>query len=573
MVFSELDVRVTADTGSFERGIDSAERSLSSFNPQALETAAALQVLQGRADEAGDELFDMAPRAATASAGLEGVSLSATGTSAAFSGLAITTVASLVPALVTLSSVLFPIVGALGGFVAVAGAIGGIGIAGAMGAIATNTQQLKTSAMAVAETFKDVFAPVINAATVTISNLLNRLELIAPELAISAETATELGNLFTELGTSVIDLLPALVDLGVTLTEEFLPPFIDFVQDVGPQLPGIIESLVATFERLLPTVLDLGRWLTRFLPEFTEFGFLTLSVITPALSRFGNVVLDTVIAINNLDNGIGGLIAGASILTPVLLGIATLLSGPVAVALGAVVGGVIALSQAWQSNFVGIRDDVARLGQTVRTVLPRVKEAFTAFIQGVDLTALGNSFSSLASTVNTQLSQSLNALRPLLNEISLLVVENKNDFRTFGEAVGFAARGLLTFANVVTQIIGPAFRQILIPIFSVWIDVLDLAINKVATLIRFLQELRSGDPAGVISELNQFFGGATRPRVDVRSPGAPGLERRTEERLEQIQIEVTGDTAVVEDVAARSANQTIQEQSDQAQRNSGTTGL
>jgi len=133
MVFDELDVRVTADTGSFERGIDSAERSLDSFSPQALETAGALQILQGRADEAGDELFDIAPRATTAAVGLEGVSLGATSASISFSGLATVTAVSLLPAIVALSTALVPVVAAFGGFVAVAGAIVGIGVGGQWG--------------------------------------------------------------------------------------------------------------------------------------------------------------------------------------------------------------------------------------------------------------------------------------------------------------------------------------------------------------------------------------------------------------------------------------------------------
>lgn len=539
MVFDELDVRVTADTGSFERGIDSAERSLSSFNPQALETAAALQVLQGRADEAGDELFDIAPRATTAAVGLEGVSIGATSASISFSGLAAVTVASLLPAIVALSAALVPVVAAFGGFIAVAGSILGLGVAGAIGAISTNTQQLKTSAMAVAETFRDVFAPVINAATVTLSNLLNQLEQVAPELALTTDEATEIGNLFTELGSAIIDLLPALVDLGVSLTQQFLPPFIDFVERVGPRIPGIIQNLVRVFSRLVPTLRGIGRFISRFGPEFLEFGFVVLNVLTPAIAGFGNAIGRTLRFVTNLDQSLQGLIAGVSLVAPVVLGLATLLGGPVTAAIVGVTGAVVVLERIWSQNILNIQQRV----QSIRAEI--VDWAQTVF----------NVFST--------------QLQPVFADLQQLVRDNQEEFSIIADGVQALIEGLFQLSAFLVRTIVPALGTVLVPILRGVIDVLDVALTKIAQFIELTGAIQGGNIDEALDITQEIAFGSQNPRGQVTTPDQQAANR--------IEVVLEENTDVVdsriEGVAETRAELVVQQQSDQAQRNSGSSGL
>jgi len=539
MVFDELDVRVTADTGSFERGIDSAERSLDSFSPQALETAGALQILQGRADEAGDELFDIAPRATTAAVGLEGVSLGATSASISFSGLATVTAVSLLPAIVALSTALVPVVAAFGGFVAVAGAIVGIGVAGAMGAIATNTQQLKTSAMAVAETFRDVFAPVINAATVTLSNLLNQLEQVAPQLALTTEEATTIGNLFTELGSAIIDLLPSLVDLGVTLTQQFLPPFIDFVERVGPRIPGIIQNLVRVFSRLVPTLRGIGRFIARFGPEFLEFGFVVLNVLTPAIAGFGNAIGRTLRFVTDLDRSIQGLIAGVSLVAPVVLGLATLLGGPITAAIVGITGAVVVLGQVWNRNILGIQQRV----QSIKSEI--VEWAQTVF----------NVFST--------------QLQPVFADLQQLVQDNQEEFSIIADGVQALIEGLFQLSAFLVRTVVPVFGAVFVPIIRGVIDVLDIALTKIAQFIELTGAIQGGNIDEALDITQEIAFGTQNPQLQATTPdqqAANRIEVVLEENTDVVESRIEG-------VAETRAELVIQEQDDRITQNTGTTGL
>jgi len=569
MVFEELDVRVSANTDSFERGIDSAERSLSSFNPQALETAAALQVLQGRADEAGDELFDIAPRATTAAVGLEGVSLGATSASISFSGLATVTAVSLLPAIVALSTALVPVVAAFGGFIAVAGAIAGLGFAGAIGAISTNTQQLKSSALDTLETFRDVFAPVINAATVTISNLLNQLERVAPQLALTNEEARTIGNLFTELGSAIIDLLPALVDLGVSLTQQFLPPFIDFVERVGPRIPGIIQNLVRVFQRLVPTLRGIGRFISRFGPEFLQFGFVVLNVLTPAIAGFGNAVGRTLRFVTGLDQSLQGLIAGITLVAPVVLGLAKLLGGPITAAIVGVTAAVIGLSRVFSSNFAGIRDDVSRLSTAVQSILPNLQSAFNSFLEGANISAITDEVSGLVTEIDEQLTSSIEALDPVFSDINELLETNQEEFSAIGGAVGFLARAGINLATALVSVLGPAFRKIIIPVFRGFIDIIDFGLTKLSQFIKLAGAIKSGDIEGAVSEANQLFGGGENPELNIDTPSA----ETSRELSQQIEIVLEENTEIVDARIEDGANRALQSQSDQAQRNAGSRGF
>jgi len=539
MVFDELDVRVTADTGSFERGIDSAERSLDSFSPQALETAGALQILQGRADEAGDELFDIAPRATTAAVGLEGVSLGATSASISFSGLATVTAVSLLPAIVALSTALVPVVAAFGGFIAVAGAIAGLGFAGAIGAISTNTQQLKSSAMDTLETFRDVFAPVINAATVTISNLLNQLERVAPQLALTNEEARTIGNLFTELGSAIIDLLPALVDLGVTLTQRFLPPFIEFVENVGPRIPGIIQNLVRVFSRLVPTLRGIGRFISRFGPEFLEFGFVVLNVLTPAIAGFGNAIGRTLRFVTDLDRSIQGLIAGVSLVAPVVLGLATLLGGPITAAIVGITGAVIALGQVWDRNILGIQQRV----QSIKAEI--VDWAQTVF----------NVFST--------------QLQPVFADLQQLVRDNQEEFNIIADAVQALIEGLFQLSAFLVRTVVPVFGAVFVPIIRGVIDVLDIALTKIAQFIELTGAIQSGNFGEALDITQEIALGTQNPQIQATTPNQQAASR--------IEVVLEENTDIVEgrirETAEESAETVVQQQSDQAQRNAGSRGF
>lgn len=562
-----LSVRVTGDSDSFSRAISSAERDLAGFNPDVLQTAAALQALQGRADEAGDEIRQIGPRATVASVGLNGLSVSALSSSTAFAGLSAATVATLIPALTALSTVVFPLTAALGGFVAIAASIAGIGLVGTMAAIATNTEQLKNEALDVIATLQDAFAPAIEEATTVLIFLMRSFEDIIPELVPSQEAIDELGGLFLELGRAIIELLPAFVELGVTLAREFLPGFIEFVENVGPQLPGIIRGMVDAFVRLLPSLQVFGRWLMDNGATLVDFGFTVLSVVIPAIGRFGDIVAQAANFVNGLDSDLQQLITKATLLAPVVTLIATVLGGPLALAFGAITAAIVGFNRAWQTNFLGIRDDLQRVRGMIQSVLPAMRDAFQSFISGVDLAALSGDLSELGRAVDQELTRSLKALQPVFSDVQTLFEENEEEFRIIGGAVGFLAGALLDAATVAVRILGPAFRDIVIPVIRGVIDILDFAISKLAQFIQVASEVKQGDIAGALDATDEFLG--SLDPVDVS-----GTLQQSQQSQQRIEIVLDEQTDVIDSRIREGAQGEIRTIQRRNRRNTGgTSGL
>jgi len=565
-----LSVRVTGDSDSFERAITNAEGALSGLNPDVVETAAALQVLQNRADEAGDEIGEMAPKATTASAGLTGLSLSATGTSASFTTLATVTIVSLVPAIVSLTAALVPLTAALAGFVGIAGAIGAVGIVGVFGALKTNTEGLKSSFMAMADALGDAFAPLINAATVVLSNLMNQVEATADEFDIGIGTVLEFTDLFTRLGSAIIDVLPALFDLAITLTEEFLPPFVEFVENVAPQVPGMIRGLVNVFRRLIPLFSSFAGFLQRVGPELLEFGFTVLSVITPAFSAFGDAILNGVRRINSMDESLGRLVTAGTFVLPVLAAMATLLGGPLTLAVTGLVAGVVALQQAFQTNFLGIRDDIQRFTDLVQSVLPVARSAFEAFVSGANIPAIKDAVGGLATALDTQLSATITALEPVFEDFKTLLQDNKEEFQIIGSAVGTVVTGLIKLTTTLISVLAPGFRNVIIPILRGFIDVIDFGLTKLAEFIELAGAIKAGNLDEAISAGNQLFGGGENPELNINLPDE-GAANQIQDRVEVV---VSEDTELVNtrlrNEAETRAELVLQQQSDNVQQQSGT---
>jgi hypothetical protein len=555
---------VTGNSDSFERAIDSAEAALGTFNPDVLQTAAALQILQGRADEAGDEIMQIAPRATAASAGLGGLELAAIGTSTAFAGLSVATVATLIPALVTLSTVLIPLVAALGGFIAIAGGIVGIGLVGTMAAIATNTERLKEEAVAVGQQLQEAFAPAIEEATVLLTMLLEEFAEIIPELVPTQEVINELSAQFFALGKTLINLLPAFVDLAVTLAREFLPGFRAFVREVGPQIPGIIRGMVDAFVAFLPTLEAFGSFLANNSDELLEFGFTVLHVVVPALAAFGNAVVTFASFVNDLDSGLSRLAISTTLLAPVFAGLALLLSGPVALAIAGVITSVVALRQAFATNFAGIREDVSALGDAIEPVMESAQAAFDAFITGVDLPTLTSDIEDFTGVLDEELTATMEAFRPVFEDVGTLFENNEDTFRNIGAVVGFIAGAMLDLAGVLVQVVIPALNTVLVPVLRGVIQILDFGLQKLGDFIELVGAIRSGEPLQAIEAAGAFTGNETGLNISETI-------QQNQQNQQRLEIVLDERTDIVDSRIKNGADEVITEYERRATRNTGGT--
>lgn len=512
--FDELSVRVAAQTQDFNRGMDSAERSLNAFDRAALEaaatadiagdniedlsreaiqTAGAMQVLGGRTDNAGDQLSQTAVQAGTASAGLNSVSTSANAASVSSLNLSSVLVASVAPALAVVAAAAVPVVAALGGLITVAGSILGIGLIGAIGAIATNAEQLKEELNTLLQTIGTEFSFAIEQATAVLSIWIGEIQDIIPELVPAEQTITEIASLFDQLGTAVIETLPAFVDLAVTLTREFLPGMIRLAQDVLPRVPGFLRNLVGVFRRLIPSFQRAGRLLVNLGPELLQFGFTALNVVGPALVRLTSGLTNALRVFNQLDANVQTLAARFATIAPVIAGIATLLGGPLTLGLASVVGGLVAFRRAWQTNFANIRTVINGFRSEFQSILPAIEQSLSTFLAGVNVDSLVASFSEFEQVAGTQLLEAFQALKPVFSDVEELLRTNQEEIRIFGEAAGTALRGVIELASIFAQVIGFVFTETTVPAIRAGIDVLDVFLTRFANAIQLVGALSAGN--------------------------------------------------------------------------------
>ncbi len=416
--FENLSVKVSAQTRDFQRGIENAADKLRGLSADALKTSAAMQVLGGRADHAGDELSETGREATGASAGIGLLGTSSAGASVSVRGLTTALTVGLLPALAVVSTALLPVVSALGGLVAIGASIAGVGLLGTVGALATNTEELKESVQPLIDTIQNEFGTAIQYATRVIQILIGDLTETISELVPTDEQIRRLAKGFLDLGRAVIDALPGLVDLATTLAVEFLPAAAELVDGALSNLPGLIRGMVAEFQRLAPMFMRFGRTLARLLPDLMEFGRTALSVVAPALGRLAGLVESGVEEFNRLDTSFQKTAVKASLLVGPLTGLVSLLGGPAGVG---VLGAVIALKKAWTSNFADIRttlqnafgaikrvlgdrlptliSELKQLWRTLRPVVEPVVDFLVQALSGIVVNALDGVLSGLTAIV------------------------------------------------------------------------------------------------------------------------------------------------------------------------------
>jgi len=570
MAFGEsLSVRISAQTRDFTSGVENAQDKLSKFRTSAVTTSGSLQLLQGRADEAEDEISSVGRSATTASFGLSSLSTSANGASVSLSGLGSTLVVGLIPALALLSTALLPVTAALGGLAAIVGSIGLVGFAGVLGAVKTNTELFKQEAQDLVATLKDEFAPFFDTFAVALVTLIDRLQATISELAPTQAEAERLADSFLQLGTALIDTLPALTDLAIALSEEFLPPMVDLARNVLPEVPGFIEGLVDTFKQLAPTLSGTGRFLIVLTRELFDLGMTVLRVVTPAFSRVGRVIVRLLRFFNDLSSNVRNLGISVGLLIGPIGILLSILGGPATVAIAAVTAAVVGLGKAWQTNFAGIRDTLKIVGQQIQRVLPAAQEAFNTFVSAIDLEAITDSLQKFADILGKQLRKSAKALKPVFGDLKQLLQDNKEEFEIIGGAIGGVVRALIGAAQTVLKVLGPAFRKVGIPIIRGFITVIDGAITQVANLIKLFNAVqnRNFDKArsisGDIAETGLETAGDLVPTQQI--------DQATQQAQQNIKLVIDEKTENIKSTIQAEAEGVVVERERRAKRNTGGT--
>jgi len=331
-------------------------------------------------DQLNDEITETTMSSAGATGALTGLQAALSGSAVASKALSAAFYLSLIPAILTLSTVLAPIVAALAGIaaaaVALAGAFGAIVGSGilafgqekakqnkeelaqterliaqyeslkqqtgslnaqqqqrleqlrekrdkledstsAMGALQRQMAELKEELVPIIAQFGEQFVPLIKDA-------INAIPTLVQNIVDAVGGTEEFRQALRDFGGAMMEVLPALVGFMFDLARAALPyarEFFGFLQDNGP---AAMDAIFASMAELEPEFRDLLDALIDMAPVLLEFGTNVAEVVLPALTDLIRAATGFMEFINGLEGNIQDLAITGLILAPVLL---KLLSG------------------------------------------------------------------------------------------------------------------------------------------------------------------------------------------------------------------------------------------------------
>lgn len=441
----------SAELNTLEESVDALDDAVSEAGSMAMLTSR-IDELGDEASESGREMMGLSAglAAVTASAGPASAAMAwfpdgsfLGGLKASVGGLS-GSLSTLMPLLAVLATVVPGALSALGGFGAALGAVGaGIGSIALGGLLSAGEQlaaqsedietawqgvthiigNLRDELMAALAPLKDAgFSSLVFAA---FDGLVGAVRLFSETVKANAPTligfAQQIGAAFGSIGGGLMSEFTALI-------EELGPVVTDALASGIRMLPGILRSIRANAKALAPALAAFLPALVAALPELADMGvaFLKLvlpvlsgaidvfSALSPVISAFAGIVdmipigvleaLGSVLAgiagaaiissIVGMVSAIGGVVASLGGLLSAAGTVVAILGGPVTVAVGALVGALLYLSQnldavkaAWQGfvDFAAkgaqlIVDSIFGMVNSVLKRLEGLRQSLNAFL-------------------------------------------------------------------------------------------------------------------------------------------------------------------------------------------------
>jgi phage-related protein len=453
---------------------EAAGQSLDGINAKRL--ALSMRALASQTDRAADELDDATTSAGTATAAFGALGTATLVTSGRMRSMSFAMVASLIPALVTLTSVLLPLVGVLG-FVATAGAslaavMGGLGIVGAV----THLDELKAALsdareeiMRIVQPLGDVFGPLLVDAVEALPELVRRI-------VDSLGPLDQFADGLRDLGATAMEAIPALTGVMFDLAEQALPVVIDVLEWLMANGGEILDTMAEATATLGDELLELGRSTADLLGSMNELGLVAGEFVIPALADLFEVVADVIDDVLALDDSLRDLIIAGSLVAPIIFAIAAAL-GTLTSPLGVAIAAVAGFAALYRDNFMDIQDvtnDVlGGLMDTLNGLVDALRPAFEAVmslippaialfgeyrdIVGETLMTVIDGLMAFASTFRDAFEDAggMEAVKELLMAIMGTVRTLHGVFQAaFSGIVGILNDNADGIADVVTSIIG-----------------------------------------------------------------------------------------------------------------------
>jgi len=602
MAFEGLDIEIGGSAGGAQAAISSTRRSLGGLSRAASGASDSVEELGDAVTGTAGRVSALGTTVGATTLSLTGLSASATGATGSLTALGVT-LGTATTAVVGLSAALAPLAATLGGVAAAA-----TGLAGAFGAVvgsgliafgeqraSQNREQLAQIQERIAELERlEAREGELTAAQAKeLEQLEAKADKVEETTSITGALAGVVGDLkeeitplVVELGQQFIPLIEDAVDALPTLVEtvidalgpldefaaaarafggelmEFIPAAVSALVDLAREaLPivadglralrrnggDIFEGLLRTTREVGPLLIDLGRAFVNLLPELTRFGVQLLNVAVPALEGFLNTLND-VLTIQGDSSGIADFLGtlidkavawfnetGASKLkslgAAVLDGLAAALDPD-----GEGEGGFVS---ALLDRLGSLLDKVATWateGDGSKKISSLVSDIF-----GEIATALGKISEEDISTATKNL---LAIVGSVLN--GLIKALNSEKAGSLGKQVGrIAGITLRTFADaLIDYASSEAFAEDLLGLSSAIRNTVGRA------LLQGVGSALNADQRGVSQDDPAQTAGTVFP-VGKRILEEAGFGPAAQQQQTTIEVEVTGDTDVVGDVAAR----------------------
>ena len=414
MAFRNLSARISGDASSYVSATRRAKHAASSFGSEATSLAGRLQLLQGRADEAGDEIAAAGRKAVTTSSLFSTLTLSTEGLALSFGSLSTVLSLSVIPALAALSTVLLPLTATAG---VLAASLGGLGlgvIAGTAGAAATHTSELKRQLKSLVNVTKAAIAPLADAFVPLLTAIINGLGRAVVETMSMIGGFVEFRNAIWGVLDGLIAALPDALATLYNLGRDLLPVLQDMAATLVERAGPAFRDMQATAREVVPILQNFARAIIESLPQLNELGLTILQETVPALLRlfrnvltpeniqsfirFAREIKPVVMAAGDLAVAAGGLVEKLSgldsfinswTLVASLGALAAVLSGPGAV-IAAVLGVATAVRKLKQNTKGGFKldeflADLKGLGNTIVSGFKNIaSDAYSAFTEEFD---------------------------------------------------------------------------------------------------------------------------------------------------------------------------------------------
>lgn len=528
--------RLSANMGEGTRAAGILQAALGELQDAERDTTVSSRLLSQALDSVAENENQVARNAVPATGAITSLGVSSEGAGFSVSFLSTALQLSLIPSLLTVSTILAPLVATIGAFAAVVGSVaasfGGLIAVGAV----THMEELKAAFKESAKEINTLIQPLGEVFGPLLVQAVQALPDLVEAMLAAIGPVDQFRDTLVEFGEIAMEVIPAVVGTMFRLAREALPAVRSFVDYLVNNGGAAFATMMEAARGFTPELMALLSAFGDMLPVLLEFGNATANIVLPALTSLVNMGTRVMSFVNGLSAGMRDLALKTAIAAPALVKITSALlslSNPVTAAIAA----VGALAGAYHTNFGGMREAVNQYAGVVSGIIAENRDKFQALAATAGDMADGfrDAFGTveaivrgvLFSAVLPMVEQALGAVRdnmgPFLAEINQTLQALMGYAHAFGQTFNsfwedwgdeIVATTRFVFGLIGT-VVGAAM-EVLMNVLMAAMNViqgdweaagqnlLDAFVDPAETLLQFFQSW------GIISAIRSAINGAVR---------------------------------------------------------------